>query len=448
MKILIAVLLFSINSFAKITITQVDGASSIDSGTTPIIYGGTAGPAGTCVGTATCNTCTQGVVHDAFVACNLRRININTRLTVSLISDAKDGKAYITKEDGTTLLGTAGSTTTKGNGTFVQTTWGQICAAAATPSSDCETITATAAHFDTAIPVRIGIDGDNDQRLTSAADDFITGSMKVQNSMEPMVDATTAGSTSAASNGIHSFSVYPGDAKVYLEDILAWDGFPASSNGVQYSSVLLMAHKVPADACVNTLFGNSDADPANGFVKSQDLDSGGNLPDERFFGYDNDTDFYMFKVALQDRAGNIGQFTKDVDCKSVPDTTGEDHVAKPGEVFGLLKDQQNCFISTAAFGSRLAPQVNVFRAFRDQFLVKNSLGRKLVLYYYDHSPKYAKIIAENENLRLASRIVLYPFLAFAMLALKIGFLSALVLLFAIVVISSQAWSRLRKKAKA
>ena len=70
----------------------------------------------------------------------------------------------------------------------------------------------------------------------------------------------------------------------------------------------------------------------------------------------------------------------------------------PARLSGSLNDKINSFIATAAYGSGMAPQVNVFRRFRDRFLIPTKLGRRFVRFYYKHSPKYAEIIAKNGTL--------------------------------------------------
>lgn len=67
-----------------------------------------------------------------------------------------------------------------------------------------------------------------------------------------------------------------------------------------------------------------------------------------------------------------------------------------------------CFIATATYGSYLAPEVVVLRQFRDNFLLKYEIGKKLVKIYYKYSPKYANIIRSNSTLKFISILILTP----------------------------------------
>ncbi len=67
-----------------------------------------------------------------------------------------------------------------------------------------------------------------------------------------------------------------------------------------------------------------------------------------------------------------------------------------------------CFIATAAYGSKYADDVVVFRRFRDHYLLPNPIGRQLVKLYYKLSPPLAEFIAQDEDYRRTVRECLNP----------------------------------------
>jgi len=80
----------------------------------------------------------------------------------------------------------------------------------------------------------------------------------------------------------------------------------------------------------------------------------------------------------------------------------------------------SCFVATASFGTLFHPSVKVLRDFRDAFLRTNGPGRRMVALYYRLSPPLAEVIASNEPLRLAVRVLLLPAVGFSWLALRLG----------------------------
>ena len=70
-----------------------------------------------------------------------------------------------------------------------------------------------------------------------------------------------------------------------------------------------------------------------------------------------------------------------------------------------------CFIATAAFGSKFDWPVALLRHFRDQYLLTNSWGTAFVNCYYQYSPPIAATIATSQPLKLLVRILLAPIIA-------------------------------------
>ena len=77
-----------------------------------------------------------------------------------------------------------------------------------------------------------------------------------------------------------------------------------------------------------------------------------------------------------------------------------------------------CFIATATYGSPLHPYVNILRAFRDQYLLTNRVGTKLVRLYSTYSPPIAEYIREHPLVRQWVRVAFVPLVGLAALLLK------------------------------
>jgi polyhydroxybutyrate depolymerase len=65
-----------------------------------------------------------------------------------------------------------------------------------------------------------------------------------------------------------------------------------------------------------------------------------------------------------------------------------------------------CFIATAAYGTPTAKQLDVLRAFRDDVLLKSTVGSRLVDFYYRTSPPIADFISEHSVVRTLVRELL------------------------------------------
>ena len=73
-----------------------------------------------------------------------------------------------------------------------------------------------------------------------------------------------------------------------------------------------------------------------------------------------------------------------------------------------------CFIATAAYGSPMATEVRYLRAFRDQYLLTNKLGRWFVDQYYRFSPALADRLRAHDGWRSVVRVALWPLVALSM----------------------------------
>lgn len=67
--------------------------------------------------------------------------------------------------------------------------------------------------------------------------------------------------------------------------------------------------------------------------------------------------------------------------------------------------EEGCFIATAVYGTPLAPEIDILRDFRDEFLLKNEAGEKFVDFYYQNSPPIANFISEHSTIKEALREV-------------------------------------------
>ncbi|MNT12385.1 hypothetical protein D3C72_1473100 [compost metagenome] len=93
----------------------------------------------------------------------------------------------------------------------------------------------------------------------------------------------------------------------------------------------------------------------------------------------------------------------------------------------------------------MAPEVETFRQFRNEFLLTHEWGKSFVRTYYKYSPKYAAIIAQNDILRTAARAALWPMLMIVKISLAWGAWAAFAILGAAAGLLTFGGLRLRRK---
>ena len=106
-----------------------------------------------------------------------------------------------------------------------------------------------------------------------------------------------------------------------------------------------------------------------------------------------------------------------------------------------------CFIATAAFGSSLADDVVVLKKFRDNILLKNSVGRSFVRFYYEVSPRLADYIEGHESLKTAVRIGLIPLVGISYSTLHFGPIITLTMVAVLLIFSILLVSFYRRRAR-
>ena len=110
-----------------------------------------------------------------------------------------------------------------------------------------------------------------------------------------------------------------------------------------------------------------------------------------------------------------------LDCCERDCSRGGDHVLVAAEKGPVEKREMptqapiakksGCFIATAVYGSQIAPEVIIFRRFRDETLLSSKFGVTFVRAYYFVSPAIARIILKHKLLRtITRRVFLEPIL--------------------------------------
>jgi hypothetical protein len=104
-----------------------------------------------------------------------------------------------------------------------------------------------------------------------------------------------------------------------------------------------------------------------------------------------------------------------------------------------------CFIATATYGTPMAQEIQILRAFRDGYLLTNPVGRALVAFYYKTSPPIAQFIAEHPSLKPIVRAMLVPALAMSTIVVNNGVTLPLIVLgLVLIAVALAIWATRRR----
>ena len=413
---LILLLLFSLPSFATISDLEVFGASVYDdeSGNTPVVYAGVAGSSASCSNassTDTCNNCTT-----AKSVCNETRITDDQFITFTFKS-TEEGTPQVVYDGSVVPSTTTSGNTTVGNEASITILWQQMC------NSLSDTFSTCALGADGLITGTVSV-GIADPDTTASFKDSSNVNVRVYESIT--TNTTTNNCANSDEEGLCSFTIQPGDQQVYLDDnsLTVAEFFPTINNDITVDKIRIMFSSLSWD----------DTNPSGNY---QDIDviNEDEISGDAIDGLDNDVP-YVFSFASVDVTGNVAYFMDQTlfesSCPGILASTDIStlgdavlatcpYIGIPGEVIGLLKDDLNCFIATATYGTHMHSHIQKLREFRNIYLLGSSLGKRLVKYYYKWGSRLSHWIRGSDAARWVSYLVISPAVAFAYLTVDFGF---------------------------
>lgn len=404
------VTIFSPGLKAAVTEYSITGASVIDTTTSApsiIIYGGNtasvSGVLANCTAAdsySTCDTC-QGGTN---VPCNYASIYPNLILKIQFTTDnkeliAKNPTVYL-KNGSTSISANAKGTSSTGVYYF-ETTWATICSAVSSTNTVCESNINS--------EFTLGLSTNSGEDLSETLTLKIITSYVSPASVSTNTNCTASSITSSY-QGACGMTLFPGDEKVYVDEVIFDNLFPdVDSSGVLEFKRVMFFFEQGASA---TITNGSLAAEFNVTKENDEY----KLSDNKIDGLENGQT-YCFRMASQDVTGNIYRFAADADivCKM------------PEEVVGLLDDKK-CFIATAAFGTSLDEHVQLFRKFRDEVLLNNTLGKIFVRTYYKYGPIAANWISQSEVSKFMVRTLLWPLWLIVYMYFEFGLILSLLII--------------------
>ncbi|WP_142695022.1 CFI-box-CTERM domain-containing protein [Bdellovibrio sp. NC01] len=407
-------LLLGANAFATLTYSSSAGTSAIDISDTakPIVYGSFAGTCTPDSTSTTCNSCTS--TTDIFPCSTSAIPSTNTNFVITLTVNNSSVTAPTTgtvtptvKMGGSTgqVVGTTDWVSGSGQTALTVTVpWSDLCskATSAGGNTDCS----TNVNADLYIAFE-NVGGSTDSILVRIITSYANGA-----AASSYIDCADT-DTNTSKVGFCHFKAFPGDEKIYADELSVGTSYPSSPSGANYkNAVFFYEEQQTGETDADTVARISNSSPMTLYPYNT---SGSESDDPKVTGLVNGVRYCML-MASQDLTGTIQFFTDRTAVGFDPTTV----CGMPEPVVGLL-DDKHCFIATAAFGSDMAPEVQSFRDFRNEYLLPFAWGKKFVQTYYKYSPKYANMIAGNETAKATVRIALWPLLLFARMSVAFGF---------------------------
>ncbi len=435
----------SLSSHAEIKLLGISGVSSVSDITIkPIkIYAGTSGgevdgcDPSVASAFSTCNNCP---LDGSLTACNTTRIHPNLIFRVEFQSSTATSGVPImaTTVGGVTIAPeTLNPTpiTSANQVTAADARWSSICSAL-NPSLGADCISGATS---TQANIRVGIDA-NQNNLLDSGEDFVDLTLHIHRATTDTInDCNTTSET-----GVCYFSAYPGDEKAYIEDVQGSGGYPNLGSSIRaralrvYISDQGFSQTNPAEALMVHDVALSETDATE-------------IVDKRVRDLENLTLYYL-RLAVVDQANNVSAFISDTNISTTCPTAcvpGQACVSCPYTVFpdrvvGLLSEDFNCFIASAALDpenlSHHKTWLMTFREFRNKRLLPHKWGQRLVHIYYTWGPYGARFLQDHSWLKPPVRALLWPIHHASQLVLRLGWLTSLILLaVGVIVLSGATW---------
>lgn len=399
--------LFAVAGTISNLVVDSNTASLVDDSADKLrVVGGFAGECttDTPTATATCDSCLEipDLCTTTRYACNRKTVHANLNLSFTFTVDqVPDGSRILVKMDDTEIplpSGNASTTLSANSSLFVKIPWGSICTEAD------GTLSGDYCYGSFAKDLFIGVSNGSESSFSSSETVRI-----VYRGIDPtdasVADFHTYCATDSvvvdSGQGFCRFNVFPGDKKVYVENLQRASATPTGALEVAWNAVrFYFEPNFSGDPCT--------INPATSAYADIDIVDKVNvettLVSNKVDGLTNEVD-YGFLMSTVDEAQNVTFFTDSADFDT------NIHTARPGEVVGLL-DSEKCFVATAAYGTELDPEIEILRKFRSNVLLKTEWGQKFVSWYYLNSPAWAHTIEKHPWLKSVVRAALWPIVSF------------------------------------